>query len=406
MGVQYPKKKINILIIAHFCGGNGESTNNRFNYLYDLFRNEMKVSLLTSSFSHRDKIQRFEDNSDCCDINYVYEVGYKRNISLKRVYSHRMFGRNLKTYLETIIAPDIIYCGFPSIEVGSVVRKYCKKNNVKMMLDIQDLWPEAFYMILGETFFTKLILKPLTYKANKVFSAAEAVVTVSNTYMKRIESLKKIPAYKRVVYLGTDLCKYESLEGKSTGDNHDCITLAYIGTLGKSYDIELVIDALQIINKKYGFPINFIVMGDGPEIERLKNYSRKKNIPVDFRGRLDFDRMASILMKCDIAINPIKPGSAGSIINKVCDYAAASLPVINTQDSSEYRALLKEYKFGLNCDPNSAVDVAEKIYYLSQNHILRIKMGCNNRKMAEKLMNREVSYMKILDLVKDVHNAQ
>jgi len=52
--------------------------------------------------------------------------------------------------------------------------------------------------------------------------------------------------------------------------------------------------------------------------------------------------MVGLLCACQIAINPIKSKSAGSIINKVGDYAAAGLPVINSQENEEYRRLIKE----------------------------------------------------------------
>lgn len=73
--------------------------------------------------------------------------------------------------------------------------------------------------------------------------------------------------------------------------------------------------------------------------------------------------MTGILCACDIAVNPIKAKSAGSIINKVADYAAAGLPVINTQECEEYRNLVENYKIGFNCENNNANDLAEKLRY-------------------------------------------
>lgn len=58
--------------------------------------------------------------------------------------------------------------------------------------------------------------------------------------------------------------------------------------------------------------------------------------------------MVGLLCSCDIAVNPIKKGSAGSIINKVGDYAAAGIPVVNTQENLEYKNILEEYNAGIN----------------------------------------------------------
>ena len=43
--------------------------------------------------------------------------------------------------------------------------------------------------------------------------------------------------------------------------------------------------------------------------------------------------MVGMLGVCDIAVNSISKGAAQSIINKHGDYAAAGLPVVNTQES-------------------------------------------------------------------------
>lgn len=53
-----------ILIIAHFCDYGNENSNNRFNYLANLFVEKgYAVELITSSFSHRDKVQRNKEEN-------------------------------------------------------------------------------------------------------------------------------------------------------------------------------------------------------------------------------------------------------------------------------------------------------------------------------------------------------
>ena len=77
-------------------------------------------------------------------------------------------------------------------------------------------------------------------------------------------------------------------------------------------------------------------MGDGPLKSKFELYAKSSGINVDFKGKLEYSQMAKYLNKSDICVNPIVKGSAGSIINKVGDYAAAGIPVVNTQDSLEY----------------------------------------------------------------------
>lgn len=109
--------------------------------------------------------------------------------------------------------------------------------------------------------------------------------------------------------------------------------------------------------------------------------------------------MVSVLCSCDIAINPIKKGAAQSIVNKVGDYAAAGIPVVNTQENLEYKNILEEYNAGINVKNESFIDTANAIETLYNDKRIRIKYGENNRILAEKKFNRKLTYKEIIDLI-------
>ena len=172
------------------------------------------------------------------------------------------------------------------------------------------------------------------------------------------------------------------------------IWLAYCGTLGDSYDLNLVINAIRILNDKR---LKFIVMGDG---ERRKEFEKNATgLNCVFTGRLPYDKMCGVLSACNITVNPIRPGSAASIINKHADYAASGLPVLNTQESEEYRNLVVNYNMGFNCDNKNANDLAEKLRILLNDEKLRIEMGRNARFCAEKKFDRAVTYKLISNII-------
>ena len=164
---------------------------------------------------------------------------------------------------------------------------------------------------------------------------------------------------------------------------------SYCGTLGSSYDLTCVIDALNILNDSR---VCFIVMGDGPRLEEFKTYAKEKRIRAEFVGRLQYNAMCSLLIACDITINPITHMAAQSIINKHADYAASGKPVVSTQESEEYRNLIDQYEMGFNCRNNDSVDIADKIRTLTDNKELRMRMGRNARKCAEERFDRAVAY--------------
>lgn len=143
-----------IFIITQYVSMPGEKSNGRFRYIADLLTSsDNQIELITTNFSHRDKTHRIFNPDKVKNLKYKFtmleEPGYKKNISLKRFYSHYKFAKNLKKYLEKQEKPDIIYCAVPSLDVAKVAAEYAKKNNIRFIIDVQDLWPEAFKMVFN-----------------------------------------------------------------------------------------------------------------------------------------------------------------------------------------------------------------------------------------------------------------
>ena len=92
-----------ILLISHFTQSFGEVGNNRFIYIIKLLvDNGYEVELVTTDFSHKNKAPRLLLEEQYKNLPYkftmVHEPGYKSNVSLKRISSHKLFGKNLKIH--------------------------------------------------------------------------------------------------------------------------------------------------------------------------------------------------------------------------------------------------------------------------------------------------------------------
>ena len=393
--------KKDILIIAHYTDYFDNKGNCRFKYIIDLLNQEdVEVEFITSDFSHIKKIKRDRTKTNpSCKTTFIEEPTYNKNVCIKRFYSHHVMSQNLKRYLEGRKKPDAIYCAVPSLSVAKVAAKYAEENKVKFIIDIQDLWPEAFKMMVNIPIVSDVLLFPMKKQADYIYRTADEIVAVSNTYIKRAKSVNNKSEKVNCIFIGTDLDFFDESEDFRFNKPKEEIWLAYIGTLGSSYEIEMVIDALAILKKKGIKNIKFIVMGEGPLKEKFENYAKSEEVWAEFTGRLDYKKMAQLLKVCDIAVNPIKGGSAASVVNKVGDYAAAALPVINTQESEEYRALIYEYQAGFNCINGDVNDVSEKLLQLINNQRLRREMGGNNRRLAEERFDRKKTYQKIIEML-------
>lgn len=389
-----------VLLLANFMDLD-ENTNNRFNYLAKLLKNECNLKIITSTFSHREKRQRNYKDISNINIHMLYEPGYEKNISLKRIYSHYVLAKNLKKCLNNIEEkPDVIYCAVPSLEFAKEAAKYAKKNKIRFIIDIQDLWPEAFKMVFKIPLLSNAIFYPMKRQANYIYKCADDIIAVSETYCNRALKVNKKVKKGLSVFLGTDLNYFDECAKKNKVEfDGDLVRIAYIGTLGHSYDIPLVINSIKYLNEKGINNLKFIIMGDGPLKEEFENYAEEKKVDCQFTGRLEYEKMVGLLCSCDIAVNPIKKGSAGSIINKVGDYAAAGIPVVNTQENLEYKNILEKYNAGINVKNESFIDTANAIETLYNDKRIRIKYGENNRKLAEEKFDRKKTYNQIVKTI-------
>lgn len=394
-----------VLMIANFARFPWEEGNGRFAYIINSLNQEkVEIEFITSSFFHGEKKQRDLNEERLKKLPYkatlIKEPGYNKNVCLKRFYSHNIFAKNVKKYLNTIEKPDLIYTAVPSLDVAKVAADYAKKNNIKLIVDIQDLWPEAFKMVLNVPIVSDIIFFPMKLQADKIYKKADYILSVSETYAQRAIDVNKKYSEKIVAYLGTDLDYFDECKNKSKQKkDKENFVISYLGTLGSSYDIKNVIDAIKILNDKNIKKLKFVLMGNGPLEDEFKSYAKSKNVNCEFTGRLDYETMVGRLCMSDIAINPIRKGSAASIINKVGDYAASGIPVINTQESKEYRKLVEDYKIGYNIENNNPEQMAEKILELYNNKNLKEEFGKNNRRLAEEKFDRKKSYLPIKELI-------
>lgn len=392
-----------VLIIANYINLPNEIGNCRFMYIANLLSKNNSVEIITSAFSHINKSKRKKEkyNFENITISLIDEPGYSKNISLKRIYSHKILSLNLKKYLSKLeYIPDIIYCAIPSLDFAKEAAKFANKKNIRFIIDVQDLWPEAFKMTFNTPVISNLIFYPMKKKANYIYSKADEIVAVSETYCNRALKVNKKTSKGLSIFLGTDLEYFDKCkENNKTEFNDNIIRIAYIGTLGHSYNIKFVIDAIKILNNKGINNIKFIIMGDGPLKSEFEEYAKEKNVDCEFTGRLQYEKMVGLLCSCQIAINPIKSKSAGSIINKVGDYAAAGLPVINSQENEEYRRLIEEKEIGINVKNSDINDMADAIEKMCMDCHKRNIYGKNNRILAEKLFDRKKTYVKISSLI-------
>ena len=134
----------------------------------------------------------------------------------------------------------------------------------------------------------------------------------------------------------------------------------------------------------------------------LENHAVINNINVNFKGFVSIEELQNNLSKYSLAVNPIIKSSSSTIINKVADYAAAGLPVINTQNSKEYIKYLKIYNSGESFDiDKDQSKIASFIVSLSNDNKLVDFYSKGAYNFAKDLFDRNTTFKKIFTLLEN-----
>ena len=394
--------KKDVLLIVNYWHFEQEKASSRYRTFADILCEKYDLEVITSTFCHLTKKQRDIDSLSIDKLPYKmtlqYEKGYKKNIGFDRISSYNQFGKNVRKYLETRKKPDLVVVSVPSLRVADEVTKFANKNKIPVIVDIQDLWPEAFKMALSIPIVSDILFYPMKKQADRIYSRADKIMAVSDTYVARGLKYNKKDSKGLSIYIGSDseLIKQKIANIEIDKPDNE-FWIGYVGALGHSYDIESVIKTIKILNNEGIKNIKFLVMGEGVLKEQFKQFAIENEVNVEFTGLLEYGTMMNTLMACDVAVNPIIGKSVSSIINKVADYSAAGVPVINTQNSLEYRKLLVENNAGISVENGNISALAEAIKTLYSDVDLRKTMSENSTKMYDKYFDRQKSYPRLID---------
>ena len=388
----------------------------RFRFLSNLLAQEgFEVTLVTTSFQHWEKTRR--DVSLPCYRNYPFRIafidepGYVKNLDLKRMHSHRVAARNMRAFFDASFADeeqafDLVYCEIPPNDVALACAESAHEHGVPFVADVNDLWPEAMRMVFNVPVLSTIAFWPFERDARKVYRLLSAAVGTSDEYAERPAKDRDEPYPHITVYVGNDLDAFDEGARANTGAVEKPageLWVAYAGTLGASYDIATLVAAARIAGDAAsgGDPrIRVKILGDGPDRERLEALARDLNAPVDFLGYTAYPLMAAYLAASDIVVNSLVRNAAQSIVTKIGDYLASGNPMINTGKSPEFCAKVDSDGFGINVAPGDPQALAEAIGTLATRPAMRGLMGDRARAVAEREFDQNVSYRKIVDLIR------
>ncbi len=386
--------------------GNEVKGATRYVYLATLLHEHgYDVDFITSGFQHWEKRQRdvehFDAGTDAYSIRFIEEPFYPKNMCPQRIWAHHVVAERVSKYFDEHHDYDLIYCQIPPNDVAREIGKAAHRFKIPFVVDVNDLWPEAFRVAFDVPVLSDILFAPFYRQAKAVYQMADAVVGTSDEYRERglRDARSGIPS--ETVYVGNQLCEFDagitehaSQIDKSAGD----IWVSYAGTLSACYDLETLVKAMALVQKTHP-EAKLQILGDGSERDNLKAAARSCGAEVVFHGYLPYSQMAAWLSKSDITINSLVEKAAQSIVTKIGDYLAAGKPMVNTSCSKEFRAKVEADGFGVNVKPGDAEGMASVLIDLIENPSRRARMGEKARAIAEEQFDRPHSYLKTVRLI-------
>lgn len=400
-----------IAVISMGVKLDNEKGYSRFRYIGEFLSDAgYQVDLITTTFQHWEKAQRNLDEikkeNYKFNLKFIYEPGYKKNIDLCRIRSHRIAAKNLRQLLEKEGDYDLIYCEIPPNDVALAAAEYAKEKGIPFVPDVNDLWPEAMRMVLDVPVISDVLFYPLLRDAEKVYALVSGIIGTSDEYRDRPLKHQKLDVPKKTVYVGNEIAEFDAgveVYSPQIPKEEREFWVSYAGTIGTSYDIRTMVLAGKELLKRGRTRIKIKILGGGPLKEELETLAKEQNCSnVEFVGYAPYPKMTAYLAKSDILVNSFVKKAPQSIVTKIGDYLAAGKPMINTCMSPEFRNKVEHDGFGINIMPEDVNVLADAIEKLYEDEAGRTEMGKKARTIAEEQFDRPQSYKKIIELIEEL----
>ncbi|MGB7326793.1 MAG: glycosyltransferase [Rubripirellula sp.] len=301
-----------------------------------------KVSYLTSNFYHAEK--RFFDRDEIRGVAqqapYPLEVvkclGYRSNVSVRRVLSNTFLSIAIfvRLLFRRSLTGSVVVIPSRPVELIFLMGLLRRLRRIRILIDIQDVWPDAFPMKSGlkKTVFTtycNVLLRRSLSRYDHCIHVAPGFVDWLHRYAPQNDST--------FVPLGYDpqrWCEVDMNMRLAALSDETPIKLVCVGQLQRQID---VLPLVKLIGNDQRWHLTIIgENGQGERCDEVKKYIDQERVSnVTFVGVVPPDQMPMLLAKMHIGVVPM---ITTSIPNKVFDYIASWLPtlVIGAKDAGEF----------------------------------------------------------------------
>lgn len=372
---------MNIVIVDCF-----DTWEHRVDLLYDAFINEGHVTkCLLSDFKHFDKVYRTDQKQG---FKFFHAQGYKKNISINRVFSHMRLARDIFAYIDKhadeidvlwVLAP-------PNVFVRYAARIKKKHKHIRLIVDLIDLWPET--MPLGN-------IKEFLFSWKKLrdnsLQYADIIVTECNLYRDVLsKAIDKKSA--ETLYLARENKGYTSCLKL----DKERVSLCYLGSINNIIDIDGIVRVINTCLKKRETTLHII--GDGEKKKELVRKVKATGAEIIDHGKVyDQTIKQQIFDSCHYGLNMMKDTVCVGLTMKSIDYFEYGLPIINNIKGDTWE-IVEKYGCGVNVDLNGKINADSFEIGVVDNETLRIK----SRAFFEEALTADVFRSRVTRIIDSI----
>jgi glycosyltransferase involved in cell wall biosynthesis len=386
-----------VILVSAFSNINNAGLKGRTLAIYNQI--DVGKTVLTTDFDHSKKQYFSDEEMSVPDQVNLHVPSYNSNLSVKRIWSHIVFAKQVKRYLESLEEkPSAVYCAMPTTSAAYVCAKYCKNNGIKFVVDVIDLWPDSLLPLVKGKAIIKACLFPWTYMTRYAYRHADVIMGESVRYAS--EAKKYNPKAKMYpIYLGVDVnfCKEVKKSGNvSLVKPEDEVWIGYAGALGISYDFITLLEAIKSIHGRYKYKLWFI--GDGVRHEEIATFIKDNNLNAEITGFLPYEQLLGYLSYCDIAVNIFRANTKVVYSFKFNDYVAMDCFVLNSLEG-ETAAMVDEYQIGRNFNFSN-----QSLPIVMEDTLAKWDEYSKWKRNAHRLIEEKLDKGKIYSIVKELFN--
>lgn len=293
---------------------------------------------------------------------------------------------------------DYLVCESPPLFLGITAVLISRIKRMKLVFNVSDLWPESAEKLNLVT--NKFVLR-LSYSLEAwIYRKSFLISGQTKGIVKSIES--RFPK-RRVAWFpnGVDFDffekEYTAMDWRgSLKINESDFVVLYAGIIGHAQGLEVILNAAEINQNP---AIKFVIVGDGPEKERLVKIAETKKLTnVLFLPNLEKVMIPSLIQMCDVYIVPLKKLDLfkGAIPSKLFEPLAMGKPILLGVEGEAKELFIEEGKAGLFFEPENANELAERILILLKNLPMCVELGVNGKTYVKRNFDRQQIHQKFL----------